>query len=110
MIHPFNFFGISINFPSILYSQDTAGGDIYYFNFTSGDSTWDHPCDEYYRNMVEEEREKLKMAGKGGGGGGGKKEGKKKKDKKEKKGGADKKDGGKKAQGLGVRISWLIWF
>lgn len=24
-------------------------GEIYYFNFTSGDSVWDHPCDEYYK-------------------------------------------------------------
>ena len=24
-------------------------GDLYYFNFTSGESSWDHPCDEFYR-------------------------------------------------------------
>ncbi|XP_070534943.1 centrosomal protein of 164 kDa-like [Ptychodera flava] len=39
--------------------QDQSGsGDIYYFNFASGESMWDHPCDEYYRNMVTEERKK----------------------------------------------------
>lgn len=27
----------------------TPTGDIYYFNFNSGDSIWDHPCDEHYR-------------------------------------------------------------
>ena len=37
--------------------QDT-NGDIYYFNFETGDSIWDHPCDEFYRRMVLEERQK----------------------------------------------------
>jgi len=37
--------------------QDT-NGDIYYFNFETGDSIWDHPCDEFYRGMVVEERQK----------------------------------------------------
>ncbi|KAI6646208.1 hypothetical protein LOD99_9415 [Oopsacas minuta] len=37
--------------------QDTTG-DIYYFNFTTGESNWDHPCDEYYRNLVETTRAK----------------------------------------------------
>ena len=88
-----------------IFSQDTSGGDIYYFNFTSGESTWDHPCDEFYRKMVQEERDKAKMGGgAGGGGGSGKKEGKKKKDKKEK----EKKDGGKKNQGpSSVRYSYF---
>jgi hypothetical protein len=27
----------------------TEEGEIYYFNFQSGESVWDHPCDEYYR-------------------------------------------------------------
>lgn len=25
--------------------------EIYYFNFATGDSTWDHPCDDYYRSL-----------------------------------------------------------
>ncbi|XP_071843153.1 centrosomal protein of 164 kDa-like [Apostichopus japonicus] len=41
--------------------QDTGGGDIYYFNFSTGESMWDHPCDEFYRTMVAEEREKMKL-------------------------------------------------
>jgi hypothetical protein len=32
--------------------------EIYYFNFVSGESTWDHPCDEYYRKLYEEENRK----------------------------------------------------
>merc|ERR1712226_801641 len=34
-------------------------GDLYYFNFTTGESSWDHPCDEFYRNEVIKERENL---------------------------------------------------
>uniref|UniRef100_A0A8C5RSF2 Centrosomal protein of 164 kDa n=1 Tax=Laticauda laticaudata TaxID=8630 RepID=A0A8C5RSF2_LATLA len=39
-------------------SQDITG-DIYYFNFANGQSTWDHPCDERYRQLVIQEREKI---------------------------------------------------
>ncbi|KAM9255818.1 centrosomal protein of 164 kDa [Cariama cristata] len=38
--------------------QDITG-DIYYFNFTNGQSMWDHPCDDRYRELVIQEREKL---------------------------------------------------
>jgi len=41
----------------VTYSAD-ANGDIYYFNFATGDSIWDHPCDEYYRAMVVQEKRK----------------------------------------------------
>ncbi|XP_059495122.1 centrosomal protein of 164 kDa-like isoform X10 [Stegostoma tigrinum] len=58
--------------------QDVTG-DVYYFNFVSGQSTWDHPCDEQYRNLVSLEREKLLALS------GSKKKEKKKKEKKEKK-------------------------
>lgn len=33
-------------------------GDLYYFNFDTGQSIWDHPCDEHYRKLVIQEREK----------------------------------------------------
>jgi centrosomal protein CEP164 len=36
----------------------TDDGDIYYFNFESGESVWDHPCDEYYRNLYKEEKKR----------------------------------------------------
>lgn len=32
----------------------TQDGEIFYFNFNTGDSTWDHPCDSYYRTQYEE--------------------------------------------------------
>uniref|UniRef100_A0A8C0W1M8 Centrosomal protein of 164 kDa n=1 Tax=Castor canadensis TaxID=51338 RepID=A0A8C0W1M8_CASCN len=60
--------------------QDITG-DIYYFNFANGQSTWDHPCDEHYRNLVIQEREKLSIPG-----------AVKKKDKKKKKEKKNKKD------------------
>ncbi|XP_035390005.1 centrosomal protein of 164 kDa-like isoform X3 [Electrophorus electricus] len=37
--------------------QDVTG-DVYYFNFSTGQSTWDHPCDEHYRQLVAQERER----------------------------------------------------
>ncbi|KAL6116449.1 cep164 [Pungitius sinensis] len=63
--------------------QDVTG-DIYYFNFSSGQSTWDHPCDEHYRRLVEQERERGQLAA-AAGGAAAKKDKKKKKEKKEKK-------------------------
>ena len=49
---------------SIFGTQDTE--EIYYFNFATGESTWDHPCDEHYRSLYERSRkeaeEKAKLA------------------------------------------------
>ncbi|XP_049889523.1 centrosomal protein of 164 kDa-like [Epinephelus moara] len=65
--------------------QDVTG-DIYYFNFSSGQSTWDHPCDEHYRRLVTQERERAQVTAAAGGTGAKKdKDKKKKKEKKEKK-------------------------
>ena len=36
----------------------TREGEIYYFNFENGQSTWDHPCDEYYKKVFEKEKQK----------------------------------------------------
>ena len=30
--------------------------DIYYFNFRTGESKWEHPCDAKYREMYEKEK------------------------------------------------------
>jgi hypothetical protein len=40
--------------------QDQINDQIYYFNFETGESVWDHPCDDIFKNMVIEERRKLK--------------------------------------------------
>ncbi|KFP90094.1 Centrosomal protein of 164 kDa, partial [Apaloderma vittatum] len=42
--------------------QDVTG-EIYYFNFATGQSTWDHPCDDRYRELVIQERERLRTSG-----------------------------------------------
>ncbi|XP_068186130.1 centrosomal protein of 164 kDa-like [Antennarius striatus] len=55
---------------------------IYYFNFQTDESTWDHPNDAFYTRMVAEERERALRAG---GAGQKKKKKKEKKEKKEKK-------------------------
>ena len=47
-------------FPVSIFSQDESG-QIYYFNFATGDSEWDHPCDEYFKSMVEGERAKARQ-------------------------------------------------
>ena len=41
--------------------KTTDTDEIYYFNFATGESTWDHPCDEFYRTLYEKEK-KSKMA------------------------------------------------
>ena len=39
-------------------------GELYYFNFETGESIWDHPCDEDYKKMVLQERKVLQEKGK----------------------------------------------
>eukprot|EP01041_Mallomonas_annulata_P002146 gene2146-4178_t len=46
-------------------TKDTE--DIYYFNFATGESTWDHPCDGYYKRLYEEEKKKREMSIKASG-------------------------------------------
>mmetsp|Transcript_98422 Transcript_98422/g.195182 ORF Transcript_98422/g.195182 Transcript_98422/m.195182 type:complete len:153 (+) Transcript_98422:116-574(+) len=41
-----------------------AEGEIFYFNFETGQSSWDHPADETYRNLVQHKKmEKLEGSG-----------------------------------------------
>ncbi|CAF1118483.1 unnamed protein product [Didymodactylos carnosus] len=35
--------------------------ELYYFNFDTGKSSWDHPCDEIYKGRVQEERKKEEL-------------------------------------------------
>ncbi|KAL2919813.1 hypothetical protein HK105_200730 [Polyrhizophydium stewartii] len=41
----------------------TEDGNIYYFNFKTGESMWDHPSDEHYRKLYQSEREKAAKGG-----------------------------------------------
>ena len=36
----------------------TKDGNIYFFNFETGESTWDHPCDQHYKQRFVEEKNK----------------------------------------------------
>ncbi|XP_028275256.1 centrosomal protein of 164 kDa-like isoform X5 [Parambassis ranga] len=76
--------GIVVPLPAEWKPCQDVTGDIYYFNFSTGQSTWDHPCDELYRRLVTKERERVQLTANAGGTGA-KKEKKKKKEKKEKK-------------------------
>ncbi|CAK0857895.1 unnamed protein product, partial [Prorocentrum cordatum] len=38
--------------------QTGEDGDVFYFNFETGESIWDHPCDEYHRNLYHKEKAK----------------------------------------------------
>eukprot|EP01138_Halocafeteria_seosinensis_P004071 gb/GECG01004163.1/.p1 GENE.gb/GECG01004163.1/~~gb/GECG01004163.1/.p1 ORF type:complete len:1427 (+),score=279.57 gb/GECG01004163.1/:1-4281(+) len=38
--------------------KTTDTEEIYYFNFETGESTWDHPCDEYYKKLYEQAKSK----------------------------------------------------
>ncbi|XP_075696270.1 centrosomal protein of 164 kDa isoform X1 [Rhinoderma darwinii] len=69
--------GIVAPLPSDWKPCQDVTGDIYYFNFATGQSTWDHPIDEHYRELAIQERAKLQAHG-----GVKKREKKKKKEKK----------------------------
>lgn len=45
----------------------TDTGDVYYFNFKSGDSIWDHPMDEHFKSKFKTEKERLKKQKESGG-------------------------------------------
>eukprot|EP00434_Breviolum_minutum_P026631 symbB.v1.2.023537.t1/scaffold2159.1/size105835/5 len=34
----------------------TEKGEVFYFNFETEESSWDHPCDAHYRALLEEHR------------------------------------------------------
>ncbi|CAC9504960.1 conserved hypothetical protein [Leishmania infantum JPCM5] len=38
----------------------TNDGEIYYFNFKTGESSWDHPMDSIFRQRFEQEKEKAR--------------------------------------------------
>ena len=63
IFHPRNFPPVRYNYSIIIvclvhfHSEDQTG-NVYYFNFGTGDSTWEHPCDEFYRKLLEQERDK----------------------------------------------------
>ena len=39
-------------------NEESEDGDIIYINMRTGQRTFEHPCDEYYRQLVIKERKK----------------------------------------------------
>ncbi|CAD7966158.1 unnamed protein product [Amoebophrya sp. A25] len=50
--------GLKAPLPNPWKPCQTQEGEIFYFNFESGESVWDHPCDEHYRKVFDEEKKK----------------------------------------------------
>jgi hypothetical protein len=49
--------GLNTDLPEDWRPCKSPEGEVYYFNFNSGDSTWDHPCDEEFRQLYREQRQ-----------------------------------------------------
>ena len=45
----------ALSFIVLLSSQDKATGEVYFFNFESGESKWEHPCDGQFKQVRAEE-------------------------------------------------------
>mmetsp|Transcript_148926 Transcript_148926/g.260207 ORF Transcript_148926/g.260207 Transcript_148926/m.260207 type:complete len:1715 (-) Transcript_148926:474-5618(-) len=50
--------GLKAPLPDHWKACKTANGELYYFNFKSGASIWDHPMDEHYKKLFTTEKEK----------------------------------------------------
>lgn len=38
-------------------------GEIFYFDYETGQSSWDHPADEHYQNLVQEKKREKQVKG-----------------------------------------------
>jgi len=50
--------GLKAPLPGAWKPCQTAEGEIFYFNFETGDSVWDHPSDEHYRRIYRRHKAK----------------------------------------------------
>ncbi len=46
---------------SILNFRQMNDGELYFYNFETKESSWEHPSDDKYRQMVREERKNLQL-------------------------------------------------
>ena len=53
--------GINAPLPAQWKPCQNSNGDLYFFNFTTGQSMWNHPCDEFYRKMATAEKDKRQL-------------------------------------------------
>ncbi|CAJ1427486.1 unnamed protein product, partial [Effrenium voratum] len=79
--------GLKAPLPAPWKPCESEDGEIFYFNFETGESVWDHPCDEHYRKVYEKYKAK-KDGDKAPAGDDKKKDKKDKKDKKARKSGS----------------------
>ncbi|CAF0802679.1 unnamed protein product [Adineta steineri] len=54
--------GLMKPLPSGWKACQEENGELYYFNFDTGKSSWDHPYDEIYKTRVSQAREKKSLA------------------------------------------------
>ena len=54
--------GITAPLPEGWKACQDEQGEVYYFNFETEESIWDHPCDAIFKKLVQDEREKLKQS------------------------------------------------
>ncbi|KAF4654364.1 hypothetical protein FOL47_010023 [Perkinsus chesapeaki] len=50
--------GLKAPLPAPWKPCQTEEEDIFYFNFDTGESVWDHPCDEYYKKLYSEHKQR----------------------------------------------------
>ena len=41
-----------------IYQKKNSPGEIFYFNKKTGESSWDHPLDQYYKELFFKEKQK----------------------------------------------------
>lgn len=52
--------GIKAPLPADWKPCKSTSGDVYYFNFSTGESRWDHPQDDHYKKLYLQEKQMLK--------------------------------------------------
>ncbi|KAM6400234.1 centrosomal protein of 164 kDa-like [Rhynochetos jubatus] len=55
--------GILASLPPEWKACQDSSGEVYYFNFATQESSWEHPADKQYKELVIQEREKLLARG-----------------------------------------------
>ena len=54
--------GLKVQLPPNWKPCKTEQGEYYYFNFATGESVWNHPCDNHYREVYKKEARKRARA------------------------------------------------
>lgn len=59
--------GLKAPLPKGWKACETQEGEMYYFNFDTGESSWDHPLDTFYKDKFRDEKAKLQRKRTSGG-------------------------------------------